>query len=122
MNATTMKRIVLFILLCLFLVPSAFAQDYLSGVSGLTTDYAWWSQDFPVRIELTVETPGDLSVPVGVTRNGKTVPQPDAALIRLPDADNSGKAVAIWRCPQKIEIDGKGYGSYYLYSAPFPLP
>ncbi len=102
--------------------PSAFAQDYLSGVSGLTTDYAWWSQDFPVRIELTVETPGAPPVPVGVTRNGRTVPQPDAALIRLPGADNSGKAVAIWRCPQKIEIDGKGYGSYYLYSAPFPLP
>ena len=29
MNAT-MKRIVLFILLCLFLVPSAFAQEQLS--------------------------------------------------------------------------------------------
>lgn len=30
MNATTMKRIVLFILLCLFLFPSAFAQEQLS--------------------------------------------------------------------------------------------
>ncbi len=102
--------------------PSAFAQDYLSGVSGLTTDYPWWSEDFPERIELTYEKTGSWPVPVGVTRNGRRILQPNAQPIPLPDAAGSGDTLYIWRCPQQLEIDGKSYGTYYLYSAPFPRP
>ena len=98
-----------------------FAHDYLSGVTGMTTDYAWDTSGYIVEIDSEdVTAPGtdEIPRPKGTTQAGDELTLEDAepvVLERLSDTE----ALMIWRYRADMVSGGEEYGGYYLYSAPF---
>lgn len=102
-----------------------FAEAYLNGIYGLTTNFSYWASDFIVDldaedVDLTVGEP--LPAPVVTTQNGQQVSVEGLEAIALEGSlDEEGQALMIYRLKQELVIDGVSYGSYYLYSNPFTV-
>ncbi len=102
-----------------------FAEAYLNGIYGLTTNFSYWASDFIVDldaedVDLTVGEP--LPAPVVTTQNGQQVSVEGLEAIALEGSlDEEGQALMIYRLKQELVIDGVSYGSYYLYSTPFTV-
>mgnify|MGYP002570514605 FL=1 len=102
-----------------------FAEAYLNGIYGLTTNFSYWASDFIVDldaedVDLTVGEP--LPAPVVTTQNGQQVSVEGLEAIALEGSlDEEGQALMIYRLKQDLVIDGVSYGSYYLYSNPFTV-
>lgn len=105
--------------------PAAFAEAYLGGIYGLTTNFAWWASDFIVDIDAadaTIAAGEALPAPVVTTQLGEQVAPDGLETIVIEGAlDAEGEALAIYRLKQELTIDGQSYGSYYLYSNPFAV-
>ncbi len=102
-----------------------FAEAYLNGIYGLTTNFSYWASDFIVDldaedVDLTVGE--SLPAPVVTTQNGQQVSVEGLEAIALEGSlDEEGQALMIYRLKQELVIDGVSYGSYYLYSNPFTV-
>lgn len=105
--------------------PAEFAQAYLNGLYGLTTNFAWWASDFVVDLraeDVSVAAGGPVPPPAATTQSGAAFTAGDAELIVIEGAlDRSGEALCIYRLKQTLRIDGTDYGEYYLYSNPFAV-
>ena len=105
--------------------PEVFAEAYLNGVYGLTTNFSYWASDFIVDIDaadVTVAAGAELPTPVVTTQNGQQVSADGLEVIVLEGAlDSEGEVLAIYRLEQELVIEGTSYGSYYLYSNPFTV-
>ena len=99
----------------------SFAHDYLSGVTGMTTDYAWDTSDYVVEIsseDVTAPAAEEIPRPQGTTRAGqkRTLEEAEPVVLEtLSDTD----MLMIWRYRTAMVSGGEEYGSYYLYSEPF---
>lgn len=105
--------------------PDVFAEAYLNGLYGLTTNFAWWASDFVRDIQAKdtqIKRGGTLVPPVVTTQSGERVDDEGVELIVVEGAiDQEGEALCIWRMKQTLTIDGADYGEYYLYSNPFTV-
>ncbi len=102
----------------------AFADGYLEGMYGMTTNWAWWASDYIVEIpsgDLTVSGTDEIPAPFGITRTGEALPLPEACLITLEGSPEEGEALMIWRHKAIMNVDGENWGHYYLYSNPFTV-
>ncbi|MBQ7183215.1 MAG: hypothetical protein IJR97_04450 [Clostridia bacterium] len=104
--------------------PETFARAYLSGIYGITTNWAWWAGDWVVEItsaDLSAADVSDIPRPIGRTRTGAEKLLQDAEPIRLEGGPEEGGALMIWRWKTELTIDGVSFGSCYLYSEPFTV-
>ena len=105
--------------------PEQFADAYLKGVYGLTTNFAWWASDFVRDIaaqDVTIAVGGEIPSPVVTTLKDERTQADGLELIVVEGSlDTAGEALAIWRLKQELVIDGSAYGEYYLYSNPFTV-
>ena len=109
--------------------PKVFADAWLSGIYGLTTNFAWWASDFVTEItgkDERLSLGAALPRPLLTTRNGVILETGDARAITLSGtairdgiAVSAGESLLLWRVKQNLMIQGKDYGAYYLYSEPF---
>lgn len=101
----------------------AFADDYLFGVNGLTTDYAWWTENLLEEIsseDLTVREGENLPSPRGRTKKNEWRTLEGAEAVKaeeLPD----GSSLYLWRYKASLMLGDEQFGSYYLYSEPFTV-
>lgn len=104
---------------------ATFAEAYLNGIYGLTTNFAWWASDFIVDIDAsdaTIAVGGELPAPTVTTQNGEQVTVDGLEAIVVGGAlDSEGEALVIYRLKQELVIDGASYGEYFLYSNPFTV-
>ena len=104
---------------------ATFAEAYLNGIYGLTTNFAWWASDFIVDIDAadaTIAVGGELPAPTVTTQNGEQVTADGLEAIVVSGAlDSKGEALVIYRLAQELVIDGASYGEYFLYSNPFTV-
>ena len=102
-----------------------FAEAYLNGIYGLTTNFSYWASDFIVDLDaedVDLTTGEPLPAPVITTQNGQQVSVEGLEAIALEGSlDEEGQALMIYRLKQELVIDGVSYGSYYLYSNPFTV-
>lgn len=102
-----------------------FAEAYLNGIYGLTTNFSYWASDFIVDLDaedVAITTGESLPAPVITTQNGQQVSVEGLEAIALEGSlDEEGQALMIYRLKQELVIDGVSYGSYYLYSTPFTV-
>ena len=102
-----------------------FAEAYLNGIYGLTTNFSYWASDFIVDLDaedVDLTTGESLPAPVVTTQNGQQVSVEGLEAIALEGSlDEEGQALMIYRLKQELVIDGVSYGSYYLYSNPFTV-
>lgn len=102
-----------------------FAEAYLNGIYGLTTNFSYWASDFIVDLDaedVAITTGESLPAPVITTQNGQQVSVEGLEAIALEGSlDEEGQALMIYRLKQELVIDGVSYGSYYLYSNPFTV-
>ena len=102
-----------------------FAEAYLNGIYGLTTNFSYWASDFIVDLDaedVAITTGESLPAPVVTTQNGQQVSVEGLEAIALEGSlDDEGQALMIYRLKQELVIDGVSYGSYYLYSNPFTV-
>lgn len=102
-----------------------FAEAYLNGIYGLTTNFSYWASDFIVDLDaedVAITTGEPLPAPVITTQNGQQVSMEGLEAIALEGSlDEEGQALMIYRLKQELVIDGVSYGSYYLYSNPFTV-
>lgn len=102
-----------------------FAEAYLNGIYGLTTNFSYWASDFIVDLDaedVAITTGESLPAPVVTTQNGQQVSMEGLEAIALEGSlDEEGQALMIYRLKQELVIDGVSYGSYYLYSNPFTV-
>lgn len=102
-----------------------FAEAYLNGIYGLTTNFSYWASDFIVDLDaedVAITTGEPLPAPVVTTQNGQQVSVEGLEAIALEGSlDEEGQALMIYRLKQELVIDGVSYGSYYLYSNPFTV-
>ena len=102
-----------------------FAEAYLNGIYGLTTNFSYWASDFIVDLDaedVAITTGESLPAPVVTTQNGQQVSVEGLEAIALEGSlDEEGQALMIYRLKQELVIDGVSYGSYYLYSNPFTV-
>lgn len=102
-----------------------FAEAYLNGIYGLTTNFSYWASDFIVDLDaedVAITTGEPLPAPVITTQNGQQVSAEGLEAIALEGSlDEEGQALMIYRLKQELVIDGVSYGSYYLYSNPFTV-
>lgn len=102
-----------------------FAEAYLNGIYGLTTNFSYWASDFIVDLDaedVAITTGEPLPAPVITTQNGQQVSVEGLEAIALEGSlDEEGQALMIYRLKQELVIDGVSYGSYYLYSNPFTV-
>lgn len=105
--------------------PEPFAEAYLNGVYGLTTNFAWWASDFVKDIsakDISVRAGAALPPPVVTTQSGERVAADGLELLTVEGSLNeSGEALCIYRLKQSLMIEGQSYGDYYLYSNPFTV-
>ncbi len=111
--------------------PKAFANAYLKGVYGLTTNFAWWATDLVTRVtarDATLAVGEAVPPPRLLTQSGESAEAQGLTLMTLEgDAVKDGKAVKageammLWREKRSLILDGKTYGDYYLYSEPFTV-
>lgn len=102
---------------------STFAKDFLTGVHGMTVDNAWIMSSHIREIpsgDITLTADEEIAKPVGITRDGKTVKLDDAELVTIENISKNEQLV-MWKYKQPMDLDGKNFGSYYLYSVPFVL-
>ena len=98
-----------------------FARDYLRGYAGLTCDYPWVASDYIVEIEArdaVADSIADVPRPMGRTQSGETRALADAEPVLL-ESLSEGQALALWRYRAQLDVNGTGYGHYFLYSNPF---
>lgn len=98
-----------------------FARDYLRGYAGLTCDYPWVASDYIVEIEArdsVVASIEDIPSPTGRTQSGEERVLADAEPVLL-EALPEGQSLVLWRYRAELDVNGTGYGHYYLYSNPF---
>ena len=78
---------------------ATFAEAYLSGIYGLTTNFAWWASDFIVDIDAadaTIAAGGELPAPIVTTQNGEQVTVDGLETIVVSGAlDSEGEALVI---------------------------
>ncbi len=111
--------------------PKAFADAYLKGVYGLTTNFAWWASDLVTQVnahDAVLSLGETVPLPQLITQSKDRADAQGLALLTISgDAVQDGKAVKagdavlIWRAKRSLILDGKDYGTYYLYSEPFSL-
>lgn len=105
--------------------PEAFADAYLKGLYGLTTNYAWWAGGFvrDIRAEdAVIEAGGSPEQPGAVNQLGETVhPEGFELVVAEGSIDRPGEALCLWRLKQSLIVEGASYGDYYLYSNPFTV-
>lgn len=105
--------------------PAPFAEAYLNGLYGLTTNFAWWATDFvrDIRAEdAVIEVGGTLIPPVVIRQSGERAIDAEPELIVAEGSlEEKGEALCIYRLKQELTIEGQSYGSYYLYSNPFTV-
>jgi len=105
--------------------PAEFAQAYLDGIYGLTTNFAWWASDFVRDIDaedVIIRKGEPLPLPTVVLQSGEIVEVNGLeAIVIEENTDQSGSALCIWKLKQSLTIDGVDYGGYYLYSNPFTV-
>lgn len=102
---------------------SAFAEDYLFGMSGLTTDYPWWTENLLEEIEsedLSLKEGEPLPKPMGRNKRNERMPLETAEAVRVEDLPD-GSALMIWRYKADLLLGDESFGSYYMYSEPFTL-
>lgn len=101
----------------------AFADDYLFGVNGLTTDYAWWTENLIEEIaseDLTIQKGDKIPAPRGRNKKNewRILEGAEAILAeKLPD----GSGLYLWRYKADLMLRDENFGSYYLYSEPFTV-
>ncbi|MHC1787226.1 MAG: glycerophosphodiester phosphodiesterase [Christensenellales bacterium] len=108
--------------------PKGFAEAYLRGVYGLTTNFAWWASGLVTRVEaedLTLALGEAPPLPRLITQSGEPAEAEGLTLLTIAGealrdgaAVKAGEAVGIWRAERQLVIDGRDYGTYYLYSEP----
>lgn len=102
-----------------------FADAYLKGIYGLTTNFAWWASDFvrDIRAEdAEIAVGGMPALPEATNQSGETVyPEGFELVVAEGSVDQPGEALCLWRLKQSLTIEGLDYGDYYLYSNPFTL-
>lgn len=105
--------------------PEVFADAYLKGLYGLTTNFAWWVSDLIVDIraeDAKIKAGGTPALPTATTQRGERVSADSAELIVVEGSlTQSGEALCIYRMKQQLTLDGQSYGDYYLYSNPFTV-
>lgn len=105
--------------------PEQFADAYLKGVYGLTTNYSWWATDFIRDIraqDVTIKAGEEIPAPVVTTQKGEAVAAEGLELIVVDGAiDAAGEALALYRLKLDLVIDGTSFGNYYIYSNPFTV-
>lgn len=121
----------------------AFANAYLTGIYGLTTNYSTWATDYPVKIEaedMEITEEGT-KVPCTVyTQAGEVVipeegslelvqisgPELSMAADGTVQAAENGEAVALYRLNLTLDVNGVDFSSwgnvdYAIYSNPFTI-
>ena len=102
-----------------------FAADYVKGYSGLTADEAWIASAYIEEIDAedqTVKSEEDLIKPAGTAKNGEEETLTGAEAVFIEDLNEAGtEKLMVWRYPANLDVDGKNYGTYYLYSNPFVM-
>ena len=105
--------------------PEQFADAYLKGVYGLTTNFSWWATDFIRDIratDVTIKAGEEIPAPVVKTQKGEVVAAEGLELIVVEGAiDAAGEALALYRLKLDLNIDGTSFGNYYIYSNPFTV-
>lgn len=105
--------------------PEVFAEAYLNGLYGLTTNFAWWASDLIVDVraeDAEIDAGGALEPPVATTQRGERVSAAEAELVTVEGVlDQPGEALCIYRLKQQLILEGQSYGDYYLYSNPFTV-
>ena len=111
--------------------PQPFADAYLGGVYGLTTNFAWWASDLVTRViarDAAIKTGENIPLPDFMTQSKNTLPAEDVTAIILSGTAvqdgrgvNPGESTLIWHARRELVLDGKSYGAYYLYSEPFTV-
>ena len=105
--------------------PAQFADAYLKGVYGLTTNFSWWATDFIRDIratDVTIKVGEEIPAPIVKTQKGEVVAAEGLELIVVEGAiDAAGEALAIYRLKLDLNIDGTSFGNYYIYSNPFTV-
>ncbi|MBO4836904.1 MAG: hypothetical protein J5564_04345 [Clostridia bacterium] len=104
--------------------PQSFAEAYLNGIYGITTNWAWWATDYVVEIsagDVKVSDIGKIPRPVGTTRIGSAVPLPDAEPVILEEYPDKGETLMVWRWRAEMNVAGENLGYCYLYSNPFTV-
>ncbi|HSK68238.1 MAG TPA: glycerophosphodiester phosphodiesterase family protein, partial [Candidatus Limnocylindria bacterium] len=114
--------------------PDAFAQAWLGGVYGLTTNFAWWMSGNAT--ELRAEDAGGsgtlrlavgeaLPQPILLSQDGTQLDPAGAEAVVLEgeavrdgQAAAPGEGVVIWRIRQSLTLNETVYGDYWLYSEP----
>lgn len=103
--------------------PEQFADGYLKGIYGMTTNFSWWATDFVRDIrakDVTIKAGEEIPAPVVTTQKKEAVAVDGLELIVVEGAiDAAGEALALYRLKQELVVDGTAFGSYYLYSNPF---
>lgn len=103
--------------------PEQFADAYLKGIYGMTTNFAWWATDYieDIRAEDVQIAPGEeVPGPVITTKKGEVVECDGLELVVVEGSlDTPGEALAIYRLEQELIVDGQSFGNYYMYSNPF---
>jgi len=118
-----------------------FAQDFLLGMYGLTTNFTFWASGLPVSFTASdgEAHPGDkLSLesvfsPVITSLEGKAcsldglelVPTTEQDVLKVEDGTiyvlSPGECLVLLRVRIPLIIDGESFGAYYLYSNPVTL-
>lgn len=105
--------------------PAEFAEAYLNGIYGLTTNFAWWASDFVRDIDAAdamVKLGEAVPEPEVISQSGESIEAEGLELIAVEGSiDQPGSALCIWRLRQTLTINGVDYGEYYLYSNPFTV-
>ncbi|HEY5522469.1 MAG TPA: glycerophosphodiester phosphodiesterase family protein [Desulfuromonadaceae bacterium] len=111
--------------------PRAFADAYLKGVYGLTTNFAWWASDLVTSViarDAQLLIGETVPLPQFTTQSGNNIDAESLTLLTISgdavqygQAVHTGESVLIWRALRNLVIDGQDYGTYYLYSEPFAV-
>ena len=105
--------------------PQQFADAYLKGIYGMTTNFSWWATDFIRDIraqDVTIKAGEEIPAPIVTTQKGEKVAVEGLELIVVEGAiDAAGEALALYRLKLELVIDGASFGNYYIYSNPFTV-
>ena len=104
-------------------IKNDFAKDYLFGLNGLTTDYAWWASELIEEIsskDENVKSLDEIAKPNAKNKQGNEFVLENAELVKVEDIDEE-HALMIWRYKADMNLGGESFGNYYLYSNPFTV-
>ena len=100
---------------------NSIAKGYLSGVTGLTTDFAWKFSGLINEIsseDVTAASEADITKPTATRQSGETFTLDDAELVKIEDIDGNS-TLMIWRYKADLLLGDEDCGDYYMYSEPF---